>query len=520
MKGRFWAAMLLALGMSGSVGAIEGDEAVRLTLEECLAMAIRNNLGVAVALREPEIAARGVAMAKEKFLPVLSFGQGFSREIQPSSSWFDGSDRLDLTSRVTSAGVRQYLATGGDLALEFSAARTDTNERALTVNPSYRSLLRLTFRQPLLKDFGPRAARQEIVIAGYSLDISRQEAWKSLQDTVYGAEEAFWNLVFALEDLKIKQESLRLAQNLLERNRKAVEAETMAPVNVLNARVQVASREAEILKVEAGAGNAEDELKRVINLAAENQAADSLHIITQGTPAGEEREVTLDEAMAVALRNRPDLEALRIGIRTEEARVGYARNQTRPGLSLIGSLSSPGLSGTTLIYPAEDPFSDPINRIPGGRLGSLKDVFGFKYANVSFGFTLDLPVGDLTSRAAYAQARIELEQRTLELKDLEQEVLTEIKIALRETVTNRRRIQALKTARELAEEQLRAEEEKLRAGYSTTYFVLQYQSELSIQRSLELEAMIAYRLSLARLKRELGTYLAENNIRIDRTPME
>jgi outer membrane protein TolC len=521
MKRRSWAVVLLVLGISGSAAGVGEDEAIRLTLEECLVLAIRNNLGVAVALRAPEIAASGLALAKERFMPALSFGLGFTRDILPSSSWFDGTDRLDQDSRVISAGVRQTLTTGGDLALEFSTAKSNTNERALTVNPSYRSLLRLSFRQPLLKDSGSRAARYEIIVAGQGLDIGRQEAWESLQDTVYAAEVAYWDLVFARDDLKIKQESLRLAQDLQERNRKAVEAETMAPVNILNARVQVAAREADVLRAEAGVGNAEDQLKRVINLAAEHKASDSLRIIPQGTPAAAEREeITLDEALAVALRNRPDIEALRIGIRTGEARVGYARNQTRPDLSLAGSLSSPGLSGTSLIYAADDPFGEPISRLPGGRWGSLKEAFGFKYATLSFGITLDLPVGEVTSRAAYAQARIELEKRTLELRNLEQEVLTRVKIALRDTVTNRRRIQALKTARELAEEQLGAEEEKLKAGYSTTYFVLQYQSELSIQRSHELEAMIEYRQSLARLKRELGTNLAEHNIRIDRLPTE
>jgi len=158
--------------------------------------------------------------------------------------------------------------------------------------------------------------------------------------------------------------------------------------------------------------------------------------------------------MAVALQNRPDLEALRIGIRTGEFNVSYARNQALPNLSFTASLWSPGVSGTRLIYPASDPFGDPIGRIPGGRSDSLKDVFGFKLKNVSFGFTLDIPVSDLASRAALAQAKVDLDQRALEFKNLEQEVLTKIKIALRETEMNFKRIHALKRARELAQKQL------------------------------------------------------------------
>jgi outer membrane protein len=286
-------------------------------------------------------------------------------------------------------------------------------------------------------------------------------------------------------------------------------------VNVLNAQVQVASREAEVLKAEAGVRNAEDELKLVINLAAENREADLVRIVPQSSLSVEAKDLALEDAMAAALRNRPDLEALRIGIRTNEVQVRFAKNQSLPDLSVQGSLWSPGISGTILIYPEGDPFSDPVDRIPGGRSGSLNDVFGFKHLSFSLGVSLEVPMSQLTSRAALAQAKVNLERGTLELENLKQEVLTRIKIALRDTVTTHKRILALRSATALAQKQLNAEEEKFRAGYSTTYFVLQYQAELSVQQSEELAATIEYKLALARLNRELGTGLAENNIRID-----
>jgi outer membrane protein TolC len=509
------ALMLLAFVLPGFAGAAGQEATINLSLDDCIVMAMRNNLGVAIAVLDPEFGGHGVSLARERFLPVLSFNVARSDERQPSYSWYDASDEVAQNYDVSSLAVRKLLSTGGDLALEFSTSKYDTNERAITINPSYRSLLRFDFRQPLLKDSGRKNARKEIVIARNSLDITKKGMERTLQETVYRVEEAFWNLVNAAEDLKIKEGSLRLAQDLLDRNLKAVKAETMASVNVLNAQVQVASREAEIFKAEADVRNAEDELRLIINLAAENKDADLLRIIPQGTMSTEKKDLTLEDAMAIALQNRPDLEALRIGVRTDEVQVRYAKNQALPDLSLKGSLWSPGVSGTRLIYPDDDPFSDPIDRIPGGRSGSLSDVFGFKHPSVSFGFSLDIPVSGLTSRAALAQAKVGLEQGTLELEKLKQEVQTRIKIALRDTVMNYNRIQALKTATELAQKQLRAEEDKFRAGYSTTYFVLQYQAELSSQQSQELAATIAYNLSLAGLSRELGTSLVEKNIRID-----
>ena len=288
-------------------------------------------------------------------------------------------------------------------------------------------------------------------------------------------------------------------------------------MNVLNAEIQVASREADILKAEAEVQNAEDELKLVINLPAENKEADLLRDRSGRGNCRGDNGLPLEEAMAVALQNRPDLQALRIGVRSAEFDVSLARNQTLPGLNLTASLWSPGISGTRLVYPESDPFGDPIERIPGGRSDSLKDVFGFKFVNISIGLSLDMPLGNFLSRAAVARARVGLEQKTLEAKKLEQEIQTRVKIALRDVGMNFERIQTLKRASALAQKQLEAEEEKLKAGYSTSYFVLQYQSELSLQRSQELAAMVEYRLALAGLSRELGTSLAERNIRVGET---
>ena len=497
----------------------EGQEkSITLILDDCIVMAMRHNLGVAIEVLNPAAATQAVAQAREKFLPAFSFSHERSGEHQAVFSWFDAADQVDQTYSVSTAAVRQALPTGGDLSVEFSTSKYDTNERALTINPSYRSSLRFDFKQPLLKDFGPQAARSEIIIARISLDMMNKDLDKTLQDTVYRVEEAYWSLVLSVEDLKIKQSSLRLAQDLLERNRKAAKAGTLASVNVLNAETQVAAREADILKAEAAVRNAEDELKLVINLQAENKEADVLRILPGEEIAPVKKDVSLEEAMAVALQHRPDLQALRIGVRAGEFDVSLARNQALPGLNLTASLWSPGISGTRLIYPESDPFGDPIERIPGGRSDSLKDVFGFKFVNVSVGVSLDVPVGNLLSPAAVARARVGLDRKILEAKKLEQEIQTRVKIALRDVGMNYERIQTLKRASALAQKQLDAEEEKLKAGYSTSYFVLQYQTELSLQRSQELAAMIEYRLALAGLSRELGTSLAERNIRIGETP--
>jgi len=209
------------------------------------------------------------------------------------------------------------------------------------------------------------------------------------------------------------------------------------------------------------------------------------------------------------------LESTRISLKNSEINLGYARNQQLPALDLQASYWSPGVSGTHIIYgnrTPENPFGVPIGEEPGSISDAFKDVFGFRYQNWSVRLTLDLPLNTIVSRASLAQARVDLQQATLQLKQQEQNIYLEIKQAVRAVETNYRRVEAYKIARELRQQQLEAEEEKLKVGLTTPYFVLQYQRDLATAQTTELQAIIDYNLSLANLSRAMGISLEEKNI--------
>jgi outer membrane protein TolC len=288
----------------------------------------------------------------------------------------------------------------------------------------------------------------------------------------------------------------------------------MAPIEIISARAQVASREASILAAETEVRNMEDRLKLIINLVADTPEADLIEITPTDQPSFVKKEINLRDALATALQNRPDLESTRLGLRNYRLNLSYAKNQLLPGLTLQASYWSPGVSGDQLILDPTDPFGAPIATIPGGRSDSLSDVFGFNFKNWSLGVTLDFPLKSILSRAAHAQARVDLEQALLRVKNQEQQIYTDLKIAVRSVESNFKRINALKIARELAEKQLEAEEEKLKVGLTTNYFVLDYQSQLATRRSEEIRAIIDYILSLAMLNRDMGVNLEDRNVRI------
>ena len=194
--------------------------------------------------------------------------------------------------------------------------------------------------------------------------------------------------------------------------------------------------------------------------------------------------------------------------------MSYAKNQLLPELNLNASYWSPGISGTELLYDPNNPLGDPIGSKPGGAMDSFKDAFNFKFRNWSVRLTLSVPLNTMFSRAQQAQARTELDQTRLRLKNQEQQVILEVKNAVRTVQTNYKRMQAYRAARELAEKTLEAEEKKLKVGLTTHYTVLQHQRDLANAISAELRSIIDYNLSQAQLDKVMGVSLKNKNIKL------
>jgi len=490
------------------------EKTISLSLEQCIVKALDNNLSVAINVLAPQLSEISLAASKEKWLPNLSFGYSFRDTSQASYSFLDAADAVNTLNNTYSADFSQLLPTGGTLTLSVDGNKTDSNRSFQSINPRYGGTLTFNINQPLLRNFGMKMNRRDIIIAQNNLDMSELDFKTTLQNIIYSVEEDYWNLVYSIENLKVREQSLRLAEDLLEKNRRAVEVGTMAPIDVLSAESTVASRMADIIETRASVKNNEDNLKTLINLAAEIDDADLLTIIPTDQPGYEKVTVSLDQALATALDNRADLQSTQLDIKNRELNVSWAKNQMLPGLSLSARYWSPGITGDQIIYEGNPLAGIIVGTIPGSPSDAWKDAFGLNYANLSFALTLDVPLDSIFTRTTLIQARVNLEQAMLRLKNQEQQIFQEIRNAVRAVETNFERVQAYKVARDLSRRQLEGEEERLKVGLTTPYFVLQYQRDLRNAQIMELRSIMDYNLSLARLQRSTGVILSEKNISV------
>ncbi|HDT13643.1 MAG TPA: TolC family protein [Candidatus Aminicenantes bacterium] len=508
--------MIGALVLAGPGFGQQASGTREMSLEECIVKALKDNLGVAIQVLGPEISSAGVDRAQEKYIPTLSLSASSRKSENASYSYYDAAEQLvDKTRNYTFLNASQTLPTGGTLSLDFTGYRTTTNRRGTTINPRFGTTMRFNLNQPLLRDFGFKMSRREIVVAANNLGISEENLKQTLKDTVYNVESAYWSLVYSIENLEVRRQSLELAKDLLEKNRRSVEVGTLAPIEVLSAQAEVATREADLIQAETQIESNQDQLKLLLNITGEEDKAVA-SIVPKDKPSYVVREVSLEEAIATALANRSDLEIARLGIQGDKLNLSYAKNQSLPDLNLSASYYSPGIDGTQLIYDINPIFPEAqvVDTIPGDIGGALKQTFKLQYPNWNLGLTLSLPLANILSRANVTQARLNLRQAMLQLENQKEQLYLEIKNAVRAVQANYKRILAYTTARELAEQKLTAEEEKRRVGMSTNYMVLSYQRDLANARISELNAIVSYNVSLAALEKAMGTSLKAKNINV------
>jgi outer membrane protein TolC len=514
MKSRIIVSLVVVLFSFTFLSFSQDENVLPMSLQDCIEKALEDNLNLAIQVFNPEMADVTITQAKEYFMPSFDFAYGKRRTDYPSYWFLQGEDSVVSKYGDYSLSLTQQIPTGGSFIVSFNNYKSETNELFQLINPRYGATLQFDFVQPLLRNGGLKMGRKEIIIAENNLEISQTQFETVVQDTVYTVVETYWNLLYSIEDLKVKQQSLQLARDLLAKNKKEVEVGKLAPLEVLNAETVVAQREADILAAEVLIKRREDLLKYHLNMP-DVQDITRKSIVPMDRPDFVKKTITFDEAWQVAQARRPDLRANRKNIENSEFMMSVAKNKMLPGLDLSFSYWSPGISGDRILYLDDNPFLGIVIGKEDGSAGdAIGDAFKFQNKNWNLALTLTLPLSNVTTRAGYVKSRTELEKNQLELEDSEKFAMLDVNDAVREVETQIKRVEAYRLARELAQKRLEAEERKLDVGLTTNYFVLTYQEELATARSTEIKSMLDYILALARLDRATGTSLESWNVRL------
>jgi outer membrane protein TolC len=294
--------------------------------------------------------------------------------------------------------------------------------------------------------------------------------------------------------------SLALAQKLVEDNRVRVEIGTMAPLDVVQAEAEVATRRQAVAQAEATWRTTELALKRLIVNGTDDPLWRST-IDPIDRPVFSPEPLDVESAVRTALMNRTDLEQGRQQVLANDTTMRFMRNQMLPAVDVGASYGAQGLGGTQFIRQGSGLGSTVIGEIPGGYSDALRTLTGRDYPNWNVQLNVSYPIGASAAEANYARARVQLGQAAAQLRALELQVATDVTNAALQVENGLTRYQAALAARELAETRLEAEQSRFDVGLSTNFFVVQAQRDLAAAQSSELRALLDYRRALVDFQR-------------------
>lgn len=468
-----------------------------VSLEDCVQQALQHNLDLQIERINPRLSLYSLRADYAGYDPVFSLsGQHDSSRVSGDNALGTGFPRPPTISDDNKFISSLDGALPWGLTYGFFGNITETygSSSGFPFDKT-RGAAGVNLTQPLLKNFWIDSTRLNISVAKNRLKYSESGLRLKIMDIVTQVEQAYYELIAARENVKVRKKALELAQQLLAENKKRVEVGTMAPLDEKQAQSQFAAARADLVSARQTLASQQNALKSLLTDNYRDLHDTALEPAENlSAPA---QEFSLQDSWRKGVAERPDLHQAKLDLEQSGIQLRYDRNQLFPQLDLFGTYGhSAGGAGVR-------EFSDGFSEFDNGN-----QPFH------TYGVKLTVPLSHQSERNRFKSAKLSVEQSLLAFKKLEQGILAEIDNAIIAAQAGFERVDATRAAREYAEAALDAEQKKLENGKSTSFFVLQLQKNLTDARSQEIRALADYNKALASLAKSEGSTLDRRAINV------
>ncbi len=460
-----------------------------LSLQDCLAEALRHNFDVRIERYAPVEAQLALQEAYAGYDPTLSLSVSHSHNNASGPSGTNGVATSDTDSfNSASPNLGGVLPSGTSYGLFGNVSDTYEPPNGAGGQAG------VNVTQPLLQNLWIDKTRLNIIGAKNQVKQSVQGLRLQLITSVSAVENAYYELIYARENLDVQQQALDLAQTQLDQDRQRVQVGTVAERagTLEQDQAQVAQNRANLIAAQYTLEMDQNTLK---NLITDNYL--QLHDVDLApaeTLGAVWQLLDVQDSWSKGLAARPDLLQAKLNLEQQGIQLKYDWNQIFPQLNLTASY---GFNGAGARY---------------------RDAFGQMQAGnrpfYDYGATLSVPLDNLAARSTYKSDQALEQQDLLKLKQLEQNVMVQIDNAVKQAQSAWESVDATKEARIYAEAALDAEQKKYAVGKSTTFTVLQLQNNLTSARSQEIRALANYQEALTALAQQEGTTLERRKVEV------
>jgi outer membrane protein TolC len=394
--------------------------------------------------------------------------------------------------------------------------RNSSNNQFNTFNPAYSGAMNYQVSQPLLRNYGRNINDTAIRIARNNRNVSEIDFETQMVDLVTGAQNLYWDLVYQREEIKVRKQSLDLAEKTLSDNKRQVQIGTMAPIDVVQAEAAVAQRQEQMVTTSYVADQMQDRVKRLMT-----NLSDPALVLAQLNPVDPPRRpqtndtMPIEDAIKYALESRPELRAIDKQLENSDIELAYNRNQLLPSLNVTATYTQNGVGGVQR-ERTQLGGQDIIAIRRGGLTDALSQLFGYNFTGYSAGFSLQIPLSNKSGQADYAKTLTDKQTLLARRNRTVQQIVLDVRNSHSQVEMNRARITAAEKALELANMQLEAEQKKFQLGTSQLRFVLQEQQNVTAAQTSQIQALVNYAKSLVDYDKAVGRTLRRNSIEIEK----
>src|SRR5215467_7132862 len=469
------------------------------------------------------------------FDPILTGTLQEDHFSQQATTIFQGV--LPGSSVATNTGTvnfayQQGFHWGTNLNIGFNNSRSTTNSFFNSQSPLLNSGFKATITQHLLQGFGFPANTRFIMIARNTREQSDVAFRLQIITTVDQIENMYWDLVYAYENQRVKQESLAFSQKTLSDTKKQVEIGSLAPIEAVRAQSQVSADEQALTVAKTNLQLQELLMKNALSRTLHDPTLALAEVIptsTMDVPQNEPAQ-PIEDLVNQAVQHRAELVEARIQLNSQEQSNKAVRSALLPTLDLFAYYGGAGLGGNQnplqacatpptqlqLRFGCASPGSEFDPTFPStGIGGTFNQMVNSTSPDKGVGLQLNIPLRNRAAQATQIRSELEYRQLQMNLQQRENTVSIEVRNAQFGVEQNRASVASANAAVDFARQSLDAEQKKYQFGTSTTTAVLQNQSALATAESTLLSAMAAYEKSRVELERAVGTLLDENGVSID-----
>ena len=446
--------------------------------------------------------------------------------------------RLTLHTATFNTQVAQGFQTGTTFFTAWDNTRSSSTSAANLFNPSVQSSIFVGFQQQLLNGFGRSVNTRNIRIAKNNRKIADWAFTQQAITTVTNTITAYWELVYARENVKVQQQAVTVAEKLYNDNKKQLEIGTMAPLEVTRAESEVATDRQNLILAHTVHLQNQQILKNAIS---KNPLAPNLinvEIIPTELPSRPEaiEAPSFEDAAKEAFAKRPELQEEALNLLNGAIDVQATRNALLPTATLTAQYSTVGLAGNQATFTTATIAGAPVvdangNPIPGGPFlpatqftpnGTAQAGFGDamssalhnNFPDYQVSLNVQIPIRNRSAQADNQRAI--LTQRWLEaqLQQMKNAALLDVRNTYIALTQDRAQVDAASKARELQQQTFDAEQKKYQLGASTVYLVIQTQRDLINAQGTELRALANLAEAKANYERAVGRTLEVNRVSI------